>query len=72
MKPLPAGFRIAEGEVVVVVEACARLAGAGSLTGRFVAGDLYRHHVLPVREPEKAFPAPAHAHLTGAGAVARA
>ena len=69
---LPADFAMAAGEVVVVVEACARLAGAGALTGRFVAGDVYRHHVLPVRAPEKAFPAPKHARLTAANAVARA
>lgn len=60
-KPLPGKFTLAAGEVVTVVELCARPHGAGSLTGRFVAGDIYRHHVLPVREPEKAFPAPAKA-----------
>ena len=60
-KPLPGKFTLAAGEVVAVVELCARPGGAGSLTGRFVAGDIYRHHVLPVREPEKAFPAPARA-----------
>ena len=56
-KPLPGKFTLAAGEVVAVVELCARPGGAaGSL-----AGDIYRHHVLPVREPEKAFPAPASA-----------
>ena len=56
-KPLPGKFTLAAGEVVAVVELCARPGGAaGSL-----AGDIYRHHVLPVRAPEKAFPAPASA-----------
>ena len=56
-KPLPGKFTLDAGEVVAVVELCARPGGAaGSL-----AGDIYRHHVLPVREPEKAFPAPARA-----------
>ena len=54
-KPLPGKFTLDAGEVVAVVELCARPGGAaGSL-----AGDIYRHHVLPVRTPEKAFPAPA-------------
>ena len=56
-KPLPSRFTLAAGEVVAVVELCARPGGAA---GAF-AGDIYRHHVLPVREPEKAFPAPARA-----------
>ena len=70
-KPLPGKFTLAAGEVVAVVELCARPSGAGSLTGRFVAGDIYRHHVLPVRAPEKAFPAPVHARRALA-TVARA
>ena len=57
---LPDGFAMSGGEVLVVVELCARLRGSGSFTGRFVAGDIYRHHVLPVRDPEKAPPAPVH------------
>lgn len=70
---LPAGFSMVAGEVVVVVEACARLTRAGSLTGRFVAGDVYRHHVLPVRAPRQAFPAPVYAWRSGGGdAVERA
>lgn len=56
-KPLPGKFTLAAGEVAVVVELCARPGGAA---GSF-AGDLYRLHVLPVRAPEKAFPAPARA-----------
>ena len=57
---LPAGFTMAAGEVIVVAELCARLTRAGSLTGRFVAGDVYRLHVLPAREPGRAPPAPIH------------
>lgn len=60
---LPAAFTMDTGEAVVVVEVCARLAVAGSLTGRFIAGDIYRLHVLPLREPETPVPAPVHAHL---------
>lgn len=56
-KPLPGTFTVAAGEVVAVVELCARPGGAAGA----LAGDIYRHHVLPVREPEKAFPAPARA-----------
>ncbi|MYF30519.1 MAG: hypothetical protein F4169_17055 [Gammaproteobacteria bacterium] len=56
-KPLPGRFTLAAGEVVAVVELCARPGGAAAR----LAGDIYRHHVLPVREPEKAFPAPAKA-----------
>ena len=60
---LPDGFTLDAAEVAVVVELCARPGGAaGSL-----AGDIYRHHVLPVRAPEKAFPAPVHARRSGAG-----
>ena len=55
---LPAGFTMAAGEVIVVAEFCARLTRAGSFTGRFVAGDVYRHHVLPARDPGRALPAP--------------
>ena len=64
---LPAGFTLDAGEVVVVVELCARLGGAGSFTGRFVSGDIYRHHVLPVRAPERELPAPEYARRSGAG-----
>ena len=55
---LPAGFAVDPGEVVVVVELCARPTRQGFVTGLFVGGDIYRHHVLPVREPAKPFPAP--------------
>ena len=48
---LPAGFDMSAGEVVIVVELCARLTREGSLTGRFIAGDIYRHYAVPAREP---------------------
>ena len=67
-------FTMAAGEVVVVVEVCARLSGAGMLTQHFISGDLYRHHVLPVRDPER-FPdtEPVHASRRGGdNALARA
>ena len=60
---LPANFTMDTGEAVVVVEVCARLTVAGSLTGRFITGDIYRLHVLPLREPETPMAAPIHAHL---------
>ena len=68
---LPAGFTMGPAEVLVVVELCARLTRAGALAGRIVAGDLYRLHVLPVREPAKALPAPVHVR-PGDDAPARA
>ena len=58
---LPDGFVMAAGEVFVIVEVCGRLTREGSITGRFVTGDLYRHHALPVRDPEQPPAAPVHA-----------
>ena len=58
---LPAWFRMDAGEVLAIVELCARPTREGFLTGRFVAGDIYRHHILPARAPGKPFPAPVHA-----------
>ena len=56
---LPATFAMAAGEVLVIAEACARLTREGSLTGRFVAGDIYRLHAVPVRDPSNPPSAPA-------------
>ena len=64
---LPDGFTMASGEVFVIVEVCGRLTREGSITGRFVSGDLYRHHALPVRDPEQPPAAPAHAEGAGDG-----
>ena len=48
---LPDGFTMLPDEIVVIAEVCARLTREGSLTGKFVAGDIYRLHALPAREP---------------------
>ena len=56
---LPATFAMAAGEALVIAEACARLTREGSLTGRFVAGDIYRIHAVPVRDPSNPPSAPA-------------
>ena len=48
---LPAGFDMSLGEVMIVVEVCARLTREGSLTGEFIDSDIYRHHAVPAREP---------------------
>ena len=57
---LPADFAMDAGEVLVIAEACARLTREGSLTGRFVAGDIYRLHAVPVRDPSNPPSAPAY------------
>ena len=48
---LPGEFAMAEGEVLIVVEVCARLTREGSLVGRFIGGEIYRLHAVPLREP---------------------
>ena len=61
---LPAGFSagMTAGEMLVIVEVCARLTRQGSLTGRFVAGDIYRLYALPLRDTQNGPPAaPTHA-----------
>ena len=63
---LPTGFSsgMAAGEVLVVAEVCARLRREGSLTGRFVTGDIYRVHAVPARDPDEPPSAPAYASST--------
>ena len=39
-----------ENEIVIITEVCARLTVQDSLTGTFVAGDMYRVHALPFRD----------------------
>ena len=51
---LPTGFTMAEGEVAVIVEVCARLRREGSFTGRLIAGDVYRLSALPAHDPDLA------------------
>ena len=41
------------GEVLVMAEVCARLTGKGSMIGTVIAGDIYRLHALPLRDPKK-------------------
>ena len=48
----PHGFAMEADEVVVVAEVCVRLRREGSITGRFIAGDVYRLHALPARDRE--------------------
>lgn len=61
---LPAGFTMNAGEVLVIAEVCARLTREGSLTGRFVAGDMHRVHALPARDREEPPAAPAVPSVT--------
>lgn len=64
---LPASFKsgMAAGEVLIVAEVCARLKREGSLTGRFVGGDIYRFHAVPVRDPDEPPAAPVYAGVHG-------
>ena len=50
---LPDEFTMLPNEVVVIAEVCVRLTREGSLTGTFVAGDIYRLHALRARETEQ-------------------
>lgn len=68
---LPAGFEpMLEDEVVIIVEVCARLTGAGFVTQEFVAGDIYRLHALPFRDPSQQPAAPAFATRRGPTMIA--
>ena len=70
---LPVEFTMAEGETVIIAELCARLTREGSITGRFVAGDIYRVHALPARDQRQVPVAPAYVERSappGAGAIA--
>ena len=46
---LPAHFTMADDEIIIIVEVCARLTREGSISGLFVDGDIYHHHALPSR-----------------------
>ena len=59
------GSGLASGEVLIVAEVCARLRREGSITGKFVAGDIYCFHALPARDPNEAPAAPVYAGLQG-------
>ena len=62
---LPDGFVMSPDEIVLIAEVCVRLTREGSLTGRFLAGDVYRVHALPFRVPGETPAAPVHAERSG-------
>ena len=62
---LPDGFTMADDEVLVIAEVCARLTREGFLTGEFVAGGIYRLHALPARDPDRQPAAPVYAERAG-------
>ena len=55
---LPNTFTMSDGETLIIVEVCAKLAGVGALSG-ILAGPIYRHYALPARIPGKTPAAPA-------------
>ena len=57
---LPDHFTMADDEVLIVAEVCARLTGAGFLTSTIFTGDIYRLHALPARDPGQPPVAPVH------------
>ena len=74
---LPDDFTMADDEVLIIAEVCARLTREGSLTGKFIAGDVYRLHALPARDPDQRPVKPGHVqhgrgHPTVASGVERA
>ena len=62
---LPDGFTMADDEVLVIAEVCARLTREGFLTGEFIAGGIYRLHALPARDPDRQPAAPVYAERAG-------
>ena len=56
---LPEGFTMSPEEVIVIAEVCARLTREGFLTGKLIAGDIYRLHALRSRDPDRQPNAPA-------------
>lgn len=68
----PGASGMAEGEVAIVAEVCARPMREGMLTSRFVAGNIYRLHILPTRDPGEIPARPVHSASTeGAGTPGR-
>ena len=70
------GFPMADDEVLVIAEVCARLTREGFLTGEFIAGGIYRLHALPARDPDQQPAAPVYVKRAGtyatvAGGAAR-
>ena len=56
----PEASGMAEEEVAIVAEVCARPLREGMLTSRLVSGDIYRLHILPSRDTEQAPARPVH------------
>ena len=74
---LPADFTMADDEVLIVAEVCARLTRQGFLTAAIIAGDIYRLHALPARDPDRQPAAPVYAkrdsgHVAVGATAARA
>ena len=62
---VPDDFAMADDEVLIIAEVCARLTREGFLTGALVAGDIYRLHALPARDPAQRPAAPVHSGRNG-------
>ena len=58
---LPDAFTMADDEILVIAEVCARPTRAGFLTSTFITGDIYRLHALPARDPNQPPAAPTSA-----------
>ena len=56
-------------EVLIIVEVCVRLTREGFLTGKFIAGDIYRLHALPARDPDQRPTPPDYAERDGAHTI---
>ena len=68
---LPSGFQpMIENEVVIIVEVCAHLTGAGFVTQNFLAGDIYRLHALPARDASQVPAEPVFSALHGSTMLA--
>lgn len=66
---LPDHFTMADDEVLIVAEVCARLTGAGFLTSTIFTGDIYRLHALPARDPGQPPAAPVHSGRNAGGTL---
>ena len=67
---LPDSFLpMSPNEVLIIAEVCVRLTREGFLTGKFIAGDIYRLHALPARDPDQRPTAPVYAERDGAHTI---
>ena len=60
----PAASGMAEGEVAIVAEVCARPLREGMLSGRLVSGDIYCVHIMPSRDPAQVPARPVYSSAT--------